>query len=123
MTTQWRDVKSSNIRALRYDEENKLGVVEFKSGRRFAYRMPESLFDQMAEADSIGGFFSRNVKGHCEVAWDGYRCDIPPCANDAIQSGISAGGTTIKICDGCSAHPRVAGIKFRPMQTEAGDGR
>lgn len=83
MTPIYKAVKSSNISALAYADGK--GFVEFHGGRRFAYAMPESLFEEMAGADSIGSFFARHVKGKFEVAATSMRCGHPGCGDDAVS--------------------------------------
>jgi hypothetical protein len=55
--------ESSNI--ARYGFGEKL-FVEFKSGDRWEYDAPWSVFDQMRKARSAGSFFHAQVKGQYE---------------------------------------------------------
>lgn len=116
---KYRDVESSNIHAIGYDDENGWLGVEFLSERRFAYLAPRAMFDEMdalaASGQSVGRYFALRIKGHCAVAWEGYRCRMTPCPNDATQSAVTEGGTTVHVCDDCAKHPRLAGIVFKRL--------
>lgn len=108
------DLKSSNIHGLAYDKQAGLGYVEFNGGRRFAYAMPQKLFDEMRAAKSIGSFFARNVKGKCPVAWVGQCCDNSPCRENASLQGEVA-GVKFVVCTPCSKAPRLHAITFYPF--------
>ncbi len=112
----YKAVTSSNIGALAY-ADGKLWV-EFLSGRRFAYDAPQSLFDQMMDLQkakkSVGGFFAKEVKGKCQVAWVGQRCSNSPCQSDATLVGETA-GVPFYVCDACKGAPQLAGVHLKPI--------
>jgi len=58
--------------------------VQFKGGSKFAYDMPESLFNEMAEADSVGTFFARHVKSKFKVMATWQACGLEGCAAEAM---------------------------------------
>lgn len=55
---------SSNVAAVGYDENSDTLQVEFHNGGTYQYfDVPESLFEQLRDADSVGGFLAANIKG------------------------------------------------------------
>jgi hypothetical protein len=64
MSPEMTEVKSSLIFAIGYDEAQKELTVEFKKGGTYAYKpVPYPVYTAMQEAQSVGSFFLRNVKG------------------------------------------------------------
>lgn len=59
------DFKSSNIDILGYDRESETLYVEFhSSGTVYSYAgVKESTFDMLVNADSVGSFYARHIKG------------------------------------------------------------
>jgi hypothetical protein len=58
------NVDSSNLAAVGYDEESSILQVEFKNGGTYQYfDVPENLFEGLRDADSVGGFLAKNIKG------------------------------------------------------------
>ena len=58
-------VKSSLIQAVDYDEDTKRLVVEFKGGKTYVYKeVPPEIYKDMLYAESVGKFFSANIKGN-----------------------------------------------------------
>ena len=56
-------VDSSNIERIGYDSNSNTLRVEFKSSRTYDYfNVPESIFDELRHASSVGGYHARNVK-------------------------------------------------------------
>lgn len=54
---------SSAIRRYDYDADEERLVIEFVTGRRYAYDgVPPSLYEAMRKATSKGGFFNRRVR-------------------------------------------------------------
>jgi hypothetical protein len=57
-------VKSSNIKSVGYDPEQKILEIEFKSGSVYQYEeVPEDVFQEMLVAESVGKYFNTQVKG------------------------------------------------------------
>lgn len=57
------ELKSSNIRAVGYDKENKKLEVAFHSGGNYTYNdVPKSLFDRIKRVKSPGKFFHKHIK-------------------------------------------------------------
>lgn len=55
---------SSNVAAVGYDENSDTLQVEFHNGGTYQYfDVPESLFESLRDADSVGGFLAANIKG------------------------------------------------------------
>lgn len=116
-----QNFESSNIQGLAYDKKAGLAYVEFKGGRRFAYKMTATIFKEMRDAKSIGSFFAKNVKGKCAVAWVGACCDNSPCRDDATLQGEVAGNKFV-VCESCSQIARMANVQFSPIPDRANGG-
>ena len=57
-------VKSSNLKAVGYDEMGGNLHVEFQTGTFYVYRqVPKELYTRLLKAPSIGSFFMKNVMG------------------------------------------------------------
>lgn len=57
-----REVLSSNIKKIGY-ENNEL-IVEYLSGAQYRYEeVPETVFNELLEAESKGRFMNSNIKG------------------------------------------------------------
>jgi NTP pyrophosphatase (non-canonical NTP hydrolase) len=57
------ELKSSNIKAVGYDKENKRLEVAFHSGGNYTYNdVPKSLFDRIKRVKSPGKFFHKHIK-------------------------------------------------------------
>jgi hypothetical protein len=75
----WRQVESSNIKAVGWDTLQlqhevyrhptfAVGFVEFKSGAIYAYLgVPRQRMVAMAEAESVGKYLNENIKGAYEA--------------------------------------------------------
>jgi len=60
-------VKSSNIAAIGYDSTSKTLEVEFKTGAAYQYQnVPSSVVRALRKAQSIGGYFSKQIKSNYE---------------------------------------------------------
>jgi hypothetical protein len=56
-------LKSTNIKAVGYDKENKTLEVEFHSGGTYKYNdVPKSLFDRIKKVKSPGKFFHKHIR-------------------------------------------------------------
>ena len=56
--------RSSNIKAVSYDDEKKTLLVEFKMGGKYVYEeVPAELYESFEKAESAGKFFFVNVRG------------------------------------------------------------
>jgi hypothetical protein len=55
-------VTSSNVVSIGYDSQAETLEVEFKSGVYQYYNVPQSIYDQMMVADSIGKFLNVYIK-------------------------------------------------------------
>ena len=59
-----RSVTSSNIKAIGYDEDAHRLVVEFHTGKKYAYReVPPGVHEALMGAKSIGLYFGLNIRG------------------------------------------------------------
>jgi hypothetical protein len=60
---EMQPVKSSNVRAVGYDEENKTLTVEFRSGGIYQYPgVPPEMYADLLAAESVGRFVSQVVR-------------------------------------------------------------
>ncbi|HEJ0182538.1 KTSC domain-containing protein [Pectobacterium carotovorum] len=58
-------VVSSNISSVGYDSGDLILEVEFKNGALYQYfDVPEHIFQELINADSVGGYLAAHVKGH-----------------------------------------------------------
>lgn len=56
-------VDSSNIERIGYDANSNTLRVEFKSNRTYEYsNVPESVFNELRAASSVGGYHAKNIK-------------------------------------------------------------
>ena len=59
-----KPVTSSNIKTVGYDNKNQVLEVEFNSGKIYHYyTVPESVYNEMMAAESIGKFHVSRIKG------------------------------------------------------------
>lgn len=58
-------VVSSNISSVGYDSGDMILEIEFKNGAIYQYfDVPEYIFKELINADSVGGYLAAHVKGH-----------------------------------------------------------
>lgn len=56
-------VDSSTIERIGYDSNSSTLRIEFKSNRTYDYsNVPESVFDELRSASSVGSYHARNIK-------------------------------------------------------------
>lgn len=61
------EVKSSNVRAVEYNDDARELTVSFKTGATYLYsEVPRSIYDAMLSAESVGGYFAAHVRGKFE---------------------------------------------------------
>lgn len=56
-------VQSSNVVSIGYDKHSRTLEVEFKSGLYRFFDVPEELANALLEAESVGKFFAKHVRG------------------------------------------------------------
>lgn len=57
-------VKSDHVASVAHESRTGLMEVKFHRGGKYQYgNVSEELFKKMVMADSIGGFFTKNIKG------------------------------------------------------------
>lgn len=113
------DFHSSNIDILGYDRESETLYVEFhSSGTVYSYAgVKESTFDMLVNADSVGSFYARHIKGTYtgDIEGEGFitlREDEDPIqpeqkwlsvpegeTPDFAQGGLVSAGGEIRISD------------------------
>lgn len=60
----WTPLASSNLNAMRYDEESRLLQIRFHSGRTYAYKdVAADVADGLRQASSPGQYFNSSIKG------------------------------------------------------------
>jgi|GEM_PF-68575 len=58
-------VESSNVEAIGYEEESRTLQVEFKNGGMYQYfDVPQHVFEELRDADSIGKYLAYSIKGN-----------------------------------------------------------
>lgn len=63
-----KEVKSSNIAAVGYDEHTQVLTIKFKSGGTFKYAgVPKSAHDAFVGADSLGKYFHKHIRNGYRV--------------------------------------------------------
>jgi hypothetical protein len=67
MDIAMQEVKSSNIKAVGYDDTSKTLAVQFSSGNTYYYsNVPRATFDEFVAAESVGRYFAANIRGGFE---------------------------------------------------------
>ena len=57
-------VTSSNVASIGYDEDSSTLEIEFKNGATYQYfDVPENVFTELRDADSIGEYLAARIKG------------------------------------------------------------
>lgn len=60
----WTLLASSNLSAMRHDEETRLLQIRFQSGKTYDYKdVPADVADGLKQADSAGRYFNSSIKG------------------------------------------------------------
>ena len=60
-------VVSSNVSAIGYDRDRNVLAVRFHGGATYHYRnVPENVYQNMIEAESVGRFLAHQIKGKYE---------------------------------------------------------
>jgi len=62
-TIKWKQVDSSNVDAVAYDEATQTMCVKFLGGGLYSYEaVGIGIFTSLENADSVGGFLNRVIK-------------------------------------------------------------
>jgi len=60
-----QEVVSSQFKKVKYDSEYKILIITFNNDKRYEYKdVPQSTFDGLMSADSLGSYFGKFIKGH-----------------------------------------------------------
>lgn len=60
---EWQQVQSTDLRAVRYDDDALVLEIEFNSGGVYQYLdVPPSVFAELMGAESKGKYFHANIK-------------------------------------------------------------
>ena len=64
MSVDMHPVQSSNLRAVGYDPEMRVLLVQFRSGATYEYDdVPQTVYEGLLGAQSKGRYVAQNVKG------------------------------------------------------------
>ena len=59
-----KDVQSSNIEKIGYNEGSEVLYVKYKSGKVYAYdKVPKAIYEGLEKAESKGSYMNSQVKG------------------------------------------------------------
>jgi hypothetical protein len=59
-----KEVVSSTISQIQYNEETSEMIIQFKNGGSYSYEgVPQNLFESFHSAESVGSFFHKNIRG------------------------------------------------------------
>jgi hypothetical protein len=68
MTITMKEVKSSQIEAIGYDDATSTLAIRFKGGSVYNYsNVPASVFEELSAAESVGSFFGKHIKPHVDL--------------------------------------------------------
>lgn len=60
---EWQAVSSSNVEKIGYDKDTQTLGLEFKNSSIYEYpNVPESVFLELQQADSVGKYVNSNIK-------------------------------------------------------------
>ena len=58
-----KGLKSSNLKGVGYDADLQKLLVEFKYGGVYVYNdVPQGIYDNLVESESIGSYLAKNIK-------------------------------------------------------------
>jgi len=61
---EWREISSSVIARVAYDERSGTLLIEFRSGSFYDYfDVPRNIYQELIEAASAGTYFAENIRG------------------------------------------------------------
>lgn len=69
LPVEWVSVDSSNIKAIRFDEDRESLDIQFLGSEDYFFRyenFPNFEYEQFVEAGSIGSYYARHIKGQFE---------------------------------------------------------
>jgi KTSC domain-containing protein len=65
-------VTSGQISKIGYHPDSQTAVIQFANGRVYQYSgVPQEMYDNMKNAESVGSFFAQNIKGRYSTAFRG----------------------------------------------------
>lgn len=63
----WKDVESSNISRIAYDDINEALYVKYKQGTEYRYlNVPKKIYEDLSNAESKGSYMNSQIKGKFE---------------------------------------------------------
>ena len=67
--SEWVYVESTDLKAVRYDDDGLVLEIEFHSGGVYQYYdVPEAIFHELLNSDSKGKYFHANIKNNYRYA-------------------------------------------------------
>lgn len=67
MITEIHTTRSSMLKSIAYDHDEESLTVEFGNGGRYVYKdVPQTIFNDLVNAESEGKYFLANIKGKFE---------------------------------------------------------
>ena len=65
-------VDSTNVYKLGYHADSNTMWAEYRNGKVYSYKgVPEKIFQQAKESESVGSYISRNIKGRYDTEYRG----------------------------------------------------
>jgi len=96
----WLPVTSSNISEIAYEPEKKILSVRFiKSGIYRYFDVPEHIFEELRDAESVGKYFSEWIKGVFEFEKEIKKC--PKCGTEMKITERILDDQKIYLCPEC----------------------
>lgn len=105
-------VKSSNVKAIGYDADNKVLEVEFHNGGLYQYKqVPKLVYNRLMTAESIGKAFVSSIKPKFDCTRLDRNPDLMPCGHHKTDVVSSDEGTSF--CAKCEQEARAGGVVRR----------
>jgi hypothetical protein len=83
-------VKSSNIKAIGYDEESKTLQIQFKNGRAYQYKdVPLDTFEAFQHADSVGKYYFARIQKNYECEKIEVKLEESEVQDEKIQKTLT----------------------------------
>lgn len=93
------EVKSSNLKSVAYDPENRVLEVVFHGGGKYRYQdVPEEAYDKLLAAESVGRFFVKEIKPKFVAK----KVEPELCRSCGVGMDIDGDGN----CGHCASVPR-----------------
>lgn len=65
---KWVEVKSSNIKQIKYNPESRMLLIQFHSGGIYSYTpVTEEGYQELLKAESHGEYFAKHIKSNSHI--------------------------------------------------------